>query len=187
MGLFILTDFFPTSSYFFTPTNPIFFSCTIHDTLQRFWILLSYSEECWALVLLMAELLMGHLDLLEIWFWVSLRNVYSLVWEDPLEKGMATHSNILAWKIPWTRRAWWATVHGVTKSWTWLSDFYSLTHFSFAFLPLDESPNPGMWHFLKRCGLDEIAMERLKCLSLWLFFLTWGYLNFKLSSAVGSC
>ena len=28
--------------------------------------------------------------------------VQSLVWEDPLEKGMAIHSSILAWKIPWT-------------------------------------------------------------------------------------
>ena len=28
--------------------------------------------------------------------------VQSLSWEDPLEKEMATHSNILAWKIPWT-------------------------------------------------------------------------------------
>ena len=28
--------------------------------------------------------------------------VGSLVWEDPLEKGMATHSNILSWRIPWT-------------------------------------------------------------------------------------
>ena len=28
--------------------------------------------------------------------------VQSLGWEDPLEKEMATHSNILAWKIPWT-------------------------------------------------------------------------------------
>ena len=26
----------------------------------------------------------------------------SLGWEDPLEKGMATHSTILAWRIPWT-------------------------------------------------------------------------------------
>ena len=26
----------------------------------------------------------------------------SLGWEDPLEKGMAIHSNILAWRIPWT-------------------------------------------------------------------------------------
>ena len=28
--------------------------------------------------------------------------VQSLVWEAPLEKGMAAHSSILAWKIPWT-------------------------------------------------------------------------------------
>ena len=28
--------------------------------------------------------------------------VQSLDWEDPLEKGMATHSSILAWGIPWT-------------------------------------------------------------------------------------
>ena len=35
--------------------------------------------------------------------------------EDPLEKGMATHSSILAWRIPWTEEPW-ATVHGVTES-----------------------------------------------------------------------
>ena len=28
--------------------------------------------------------------------------VQSLSWEDPLEKGEATHSSILAWRIPWT-------------------------------------------------------------------------------------
>ena len=28
--------------------------------------------------------------------------VQSLGWEDPLEEGMATHSSILAWRIPWT-------------------------------------------------------------------------------------
>ena len=28
--------------------------------------------------------------------------VQSLGWEDPLEKGMATHSSILAWRMPWT-------------------------------------------------------------------------------------
>ena len=40
-----------------------------------------------------------------------------LSWEDPLEKEMATHSSILAWRIPWTEEpAWQATVHGVTKS-----------------------------------------------------------------------
>ena len=39
-------------------------------------------------------------------------------WEDPLEKEMATHSNILAWSIPMHRGALWATVCGVTKRWT---------------------------------------------------------------------
>ena len=37
-------------------------------------------------------------------------------WEDPMEEGMATHSSILAWRIPMDRGAWQATVHGVTKS-----------------------------------------------------------------------
>ena len=48
--------------------------------------------------------------------------VQSLGWEDPLEEGMATHSNILAWQIPMDRGAWWATVYGVAKSQTGLSD-----------------------------------------------------------------
>ena len=40
--------------------------------------------------------------------------------ENPLEEGMATHSSILAWKIPMDRgaEAQWATVHEVAKSWT---------------------------------------------------------------------
>ena len=42
--------------------------------------------------------------------------VRSLAWEDPLEKGKATHSNILAWRIPWT-------IHGVAKTRTQQSDF----------------------------------------------------------------
>ena len=48
--------------------------------------------------------------------------VPSLGWEDPLEEGTTTHSSILAWRIHMDREAWRATVHGVAKSWTWLSD-----------------------------------------------------------------
>ena len=48
--------------------------------------------------------------------------VWSLGGEDPLEKEMATHSSILAWEIPWTRRTWQTAVPGVAKSWTRLSD-----------------------------------------------------------------
>ena len=42
--------------------------------------------------------------------------VRPLGWEDPLEKGMATHSSILAWRNLMDRGAWWATVHGIAKS-----------------------------------------------------------------------
>ena len=48
--------------------------------------------------------------------------VQSLGWEDLLEEGMATHSSIFAWRILMDRGAWWATVHGVAKSRTRLSD-----------------------------------------------------------------
>ena len=44
--------------------------------------------------------------------------VLLLSWEDPLEKGKATHFSILAWRILWT------TLQGVTKSRTQLSDFH---------------------------------------------------------------
>ena len=42
--------------------------------------------------------------------------VRTLGWEDPLEEGMATHSSILAWRIPMDREAWQATVYGVAES-----------------------------------------------------------------------
>ena len=45
-----------------------------------------------------------------------------LGWEEPMEKGMATHSSILAWRISMDRGAWQAPVYGVTKSQTWLSN-----------------------------------------------------------------
>ena len=48
--------------------------------------------------------------------------VQSLGWEDPLEEGMATHSSSLAWRNPMDRGAWWASDHGITKTWTGLSD-----------------------------------------------------------------
>ena len=47
--------------------------------------------------------------------------VQSLGREDPLEEGMAARSSILVWRNPMDRGAWWATVHGVTKSQTRLS------------------------------------------------------------------
>ena len=62
--------------------------------------------------------------------------VRSLTQEDPLEKRMATHSSILAWRISIDRGAWWVTVHGVTKSHT-----EQLTHTHRA-ISQDEQPEP---------------------------------------------
>ena len=41
--------------------------------------------------------------------------VQSLCWKDSLEEGMATHSSILAWRIPMDQGAWQAALHGVAK------------------------------------------------------------------------
>ena len=58
--------------------------------------------------------------------------VQSLVWEDPLGMGKATHPSILAWRIPWTIDI----VHGVAKSRTWLSDFHYFAWGLLSFLNL---------------------------------------------------
>ena len=50
----------------------------------------------------MAQLVKNLPEMRETW-------VRSLGWEDPLEKGKATHSSILAWRIPWT-------IHGAADS-----------------------------------------------------------------------
>ena len=41
--------------------------------------------------------------------------VQSLVWEDPLEKEIATHSNILVWEIPWTDEPGWLQSMGLQR------------------------------------------------------------------------
>ena len=57
---------------------------------------------------LVAQTVKNPLAIWETW-------VQSLGWEDPLEKDMATHSSILAWRIPMDRGAWWAAVHGAQR------------------------------------------------------------------------
>ena len=63
----------------------------------------------------MAQTIKNPLAVQETW-------VLSMGWEDPLEKEIATHSSILAWEIPLDRETERATVHGVTKSQTQVSD-----------------------------------------------------------------
>ena len=84
------------------------------------WVILL----CWALVgnpvSLVTQLVKNLPAMRETWVW-------SLGWEDPLEKGMATLSSILAWRIPWTEEPDGLQSMGVAKSWIQLSNFHSLT------------------------------------------------------------
>ena len=79
-------------------------------------------------------------------------------WEDPLEKEMATHSGVLAWRIPMDRGAWWAPVHGVAKSQTQLSDFHVCSQVS-----RRETHIPNMAQRVKFClqccGSDNILLS----------------------------
>ena len=65
-----------------------------------------------------------------------------LGWEDPLEKKMATHCSVHAWKIPWTEKPGGLIVHRVTKSWQQLSDW---THTHSLFTRLCCSPCTAKW------------------------------------------
>ena len=53
--------------------------------------------------------------------------VWSLGWDNPLEKWMATHSSILAWRIPWAEDPGGLQSMG-SQSWTQLSDQHTQTH-----------------------------------------------------------
>ena len=52
----------------------------------------------YSLASLVAQLVKNPLTMWETWVWF-------LGWENPLKKGKATHSSILAWRIPWTVRS----------------------------------------------------------------------------------
>ena len=73
------------------------------------------SHQCALGVSLVAQTVKNLPAMQEAW-------VQSLGWEDSTEEGMATHPSILSCRISMDRGAWRATVHGVTKSQTQLSD-----------------------------------------------------------------
>ena len=84
--------------------------------------------------------------------------------EDLLEKEMATHSSILAWRIPWTEET--VDPHGVTMSWTRLSD---LSFLPFPFFPTSSNPSQQI-----TASMQEAALQ-LQLASL----LAWAPEKFK--------
>ena len=103
---------------------------------------IGYPFQCsWAS--LVAQLVKNPPVLWETWIW-------SLDWEDLLEKGKAAHSSILAWRIPWTLD------HRVSKSWTWLRNLhFHLLYFSCTNIYDD------------LCVLPESAIDIFIALFLW--------------------
>ena len=76
--------------------------------------------------------------------------VRSLGWEHPLEKRKASHSSILAWRIPWT------VVHGVAKSRTWLSNLQGFPESSVGKESACNAGDPGLFPGLGRSAGEGI-------------------------------
>ena len=74
--------------------------------------------------------------------------VRSLGWEDPLAEGKATHSSILAWRIPW--------VCEVTKSWTRLSKFHTYLSTANNYYTLIPGNICFLSLFPRECGLPNV-------------------------------
>ena len=96
------------------------------DGCKTLW---TYNQCCWFVYVKVVKLVKFMLCIFLLVVWASLvaqmvKNLPAMweTWvrflglEDPLEEGMATHSNILGWRIPLGRGAWWAIVHGVAES-----------------------------------------------------------------------
>ena len=98
----------------------------VNNTKIKKWFLIKGAS-------LVAQLVKNPPAMREIWAW-------SLGWEDSLEKGKATHSSILAWRISWT-------VHEVSKSQTQLSDFHS--------------------HFLNQRSNEDIISDSMSSSAQW--------------------
>ena len=97
------------------PTLSAIFSFRLRYVIMKFLDYVINYLVCSHWASLVAQMIKNLPVMWETW-------VQSLGGEDLLEEGMATHSSIFAWRIPMDRGAWWATVHGVAKSWLLPSD-----------------------------------------------------------------
>ena len=105
--------------------------------------------------------------------------VQSMEWEDSLEKGMATHSSILAWRIPWTEEPDGLQSMGsqrVERGWAANTIAIGRTCPLRRALSISKSGRKGfyreeyMWLEITRCGglvSDMVGQLTRKCLSLW--------------------
>ena len=100
---------------------------------------------------LVSQLVKNPPAMREIW-------VRSLGWEDPLEKEKATHSNILAWRIPWTVYPWCHKESDMTER---LSLHFFNTKSGLLFPSLGDLPNPGIKPTSPVWQADSLSLRSL--------------------------
>ena len=95
--------------------NPLEKGVATHSSILAWRIPCTEEPESYDWTSLVAQMVKNLPAMGETW-------VRSLGWEDLLEKGKATHSSILVWRIVWTEEPGRLQFHGVAKSQTQLSD-----------------------------------------------------------------
>ena len=114
----------------------IYFSNLVHVTAWN--AILTPQSIWWILAPLLAQTVKNLPPMRETWVW-------SLGPEDSLEKGMATHSSILAWEIPWTEEFGGLQSMGLQRvRHNWVTNTHSLR------LPLGKSYCPWEFHLRLR-------------------------------------
>ena len=114
--------------------------------------------------------------------------VLSLGWEDPLEEGMATHSSVLAWKIPWSEEPGGIQFIGSQRAghdWSelgfpcgWASKESACNVGDLGSIAgLRRSPGEGKGYPLQYSGLESTQYLH-KSVSLFSFWIRWGQLKF---------
>ena len=109
--------------------------------------------------------------------------VRSLGGEDPLEEGMTTHSSILAQRIPMDKRAWWAAVHGISKSCLRLSTAHRLkfmvsehcqcTHFDqLKTIAYNHNLFPSFYYFFYPSEVSPATLWYTHGIDSYFFFMT---------------
>ena len=116
--------------------------------------------------ILMVQVVMNIPAMKETWIW-------SLDWEDPLEKGMAPHSSILAWKIPWTEGPDGYSPWIARARYDWATNMHTCKNFAKLACPICNE----VWIFSPRnvhTHLGETCLRELVSHGfVFLFFFTW--------------
>ena len=98
--------------------------------------------------------------------------------EDPPREGMATHSSIVAWRIPMDTEAWQATIHRAAKSWKWLKQLSMHACCNLALLPLYSHMNSDIYILQNKLFVSRtIVLSAVSFRNIAHYITEWGRLS----------